>query len=324
MAAAADAQRELAAHEWGGGVEVKVRMGLHTGEPKVGEERYVGIGVHRAARIGAAGHGGQVLLSSTTKELAEEDLSPGVTIRDLGERRLKDIDQPQRLYQLIVEGLQREFAQLKTLDVELRRKRRRMYAGAALIGVLAAAVAIPVFAFGQGSGGGGVRVNGNAVAIIDPNSNTVVGQVPNVGARPDAISYGSGSVWVANLDDQTVARIDPNTRTVTARSAVQDTPTGLATGSDAVWVVGSNAGSPFVTVRRIDPDFNTVTPVRRIGNVETGGPGSVATLGQTVWVAPSAGLVSQLNPKTAAVLRRSRPQRGPECDCGWLGRNLAH
>ena len=123
VAAAADAQRELAAHEWGGGVEVKVRMGLHTGEPKVGEERYVGIGVHRAARIGAAGHGGQVLLSSTTKELAEEDLPSGVTIRDLGERRLKDIDQPQRLYQLIVEGLQSEFAQLKTLDVELRRKR---------------------------------------------------------------------------------------------------------------------------------------------------------------------------------------------------------
>ena len=323
VAAAADAQRELAAHAWGGGVDVKVRMGLHTGEPKVGEERYVGIGVHRAARIGAAGHGGQVLLSSTTKELAEEDLPPGVTIRDLGERRLKDIDQPQRLYQLIVEGLQSEFAQLKTLDVELRRKRRRMYAGAALIGVLAAAVAIPVFAFGQGSGGGGVRVHGNAVAIIDPNSNTVVGQVPNVGARPDAISYGFGSVWVANLDDQTVARIDPNTRTVTARSAVQDTPTGLAAGSDAVWVVGSNAGSPFVTVRRIDPDFNTVTPARRIGNVETGGPGSVATLGQGVWVAPSAGLLSQLNPKTAAVLRRVDPNAGPnaiavDSDAVWL------
>ena len=53
-------------------------MGLHTGEPRVGGERYVGIGVHRAARIGAAGHGGQVLLSSTTRELVEEDLPPGV------------------------------------------------------------------------------------------------------------------------------------------------------------------------------------------------------------------------------------------------------
>ena len=136
-----------------------------------------------------------------------------MTIRVLGQRRLKDIDQPQHLYQLIVEGLQSEFAQLKTLDVELRRKRRRMYAGAALIGVLAAAVAIPVFAFGQGSGDGSVRVDGNAVAIIDPHSNSVVDEVPNVGSRPASIAYGSGSLWVANLDDQTVARIDPNTRT---------------------------------------------------------------------------------------------------------------
>ncbi len=100
VAAAVDAQRDLAATTWPAGAEVRVRMGLHTGEPKVGEERYVGIGVHRAARIGAAGHGGQVLLSSTTKELAEEELPPGVTIRDLGERRLKDIDQLQRIYQL--------------------------------------------------------------------------------------------------------------------------------------------------------------------------------------------------------------------------------
>ena len=84
VAAAVDAQRDLTAHAWPEGTEVKVRMGLHTGEPKVGEERYVGIGVHRAARIGAAGHGGQVLLSSTTKELAEEELPSGVSIRDLG------------------------------------------------------------------------------------------------------------------------------------------------------------------------------------------------------------------------------------------------
>ena len=103
-------------------------MGLHTGEPKSGGERYVGIGVHRAARIAAAGHGGQVLLSSTTKELAEEELPPGVSIRDLGERRLKDIDQLHRIHQLVIEGLQSDFAQLHTLDVELRRKRRRMYA----------------------------------------------------------------------------------------------------------------------------------------------------------------------------------------------------
>src|SRR6185436_11056299 len=119
--------------------------GMHTGEPRVGGERYVGIGVNRAARIGAAGHGGQVLLSSTTKELAEEDLPTGVTIRDLGSRRLKDLDQRQRIYQLVIDGLPNEFKRLRTMDVELKHKRRRMYAGSALIAVAAAAIAIPLF-----------------------------------------------------------------------------------------------------------------------------------------------------------------------------------
>ena len=103
-----------------------------------------------------------------------------------------------------------------------------MYAGSALIGVLAAAVAIPVFAFAQGGSSGGVTVQGNAVAEIDPGSNQVVGQVPNVGARPGSIASGSGSLWVANLDDQTVARIDPGYRSVTKTVSVIDTPTGLA------------------------------------------------------------------------------------------------
>ena len=215
VGAAVDAQRDLAAHRWPEDAEVRVRMGLHTGEPRVGPERYVGIGVHRAARIGAAGHGGQVLLSWTTKGLAEEDLPEGVSIRDLGERRLKDIEQPQHLYQLVIEGLESEFGPLKTLDVELKRKRRRMYAGSAVIGVVAAAVAIPVFALGEGSGGSVSTVAANSLAVIDPDSNKVVESVGNVGARPASIVYGSGSVWVANLDDATVSRVDPATYRVT-------------------------------------------------------------------------------------------------------------
>jgi class 3 adenylate cyclase len=166
IAAAVAGQRDLAAHEWTEGARVSVRMGLHTGEPQVGEQRYVGMGVHKAARIGAAGHGGQILLSSTTRELVEDELPPGVTIRDLGERRLKDLDRPERLFQLVIEGLRSDFAALRTLDVELRRKRRRMYAGAALIGVVAAAVAIPVFALGQGPESGGANVAPNSLAVI--------------------------------------------------------------------------------------------------------------------------------------------------------------
>src|SRR5262245_22981698 len=210
VAAAVDAQRDLAAHEWPEGTELKVRMGLHTGEPRVGGERYVGIGVHKAARIGAAGHGGQVLLSRTTQELVADELPAGVSTKNLGERRLKDVEEPERLFQLVIEGLPSEFGQLKTLDVELKRKRRRMYAGAALIGALTAAIAIPVLALGQGSGGG-TDVSPNSVAVIDPESNKVVESVP-VGVSPAAIAVGAGSVWVGNTADQTVSRIDARTR----------------------------------------------------------------------------------------------------------------
>ncbi|HEU5212887.1 MAG TPA: ABC transporter substrate-binding protein [Gaiellaceae bacterium] len=305
VAAAVDAQRDLTA--WRG--DVKVRMGLHTGEPKVGEERYVGIGVHRAARIGAAGHGGQVLLSSTTKELAEEDLAPGVTIRDLGERRLKDIEQPQHVYQLVIDGLPSEFGALHTLDVELARRRRRMYLGAALVGVVAAAVAIPVFALGQG-GSGGTSVEGNGVAEIDPGSSDVIGTVANVGSSPGPIAYGAGSLWVANADDQTVARIAPDSRTVTRNLSVRGTPMALAASPGAIWVVGASAGLPAVSVERIDPRYETVTQ-GSVGNVTPGGPGVVAALGNAVWVAPSTGLLARLRPATGRVADRVDPNAAP-------------
>ena len=310
VAAAVGAQRDLAAERWPHEATVKVRMGLHTGEPRVGEQRYVGIGVHRAARIGAAGHGGQVLLSSTTRELAEEDLPPGVSVRDLGERRLKDIDQPQHLYQLDVDGLQNEFAQLRTLDVELRRKRRRMYTGAALIGVLSAAVAIPVFALGHGGSRTSLSVRENAVAVIDPQTNQVTDQI-SVGARPGEISFGSGALWVANRDDKSVSRIDPDTRSVTRTLPVGETPTGLAAANGATWVVGSDPTSASVTVRRIDPQFDTVAQKIRIGNVVPGGSGSAAAFGRTVWIAPSSGLLTRLEPHSGRVVQTIDPNTGP-------------
>lgn len=132
LAAAVIAQRALAAQEWQEGAEVHVRMGLHTGEPTIGDERYVGLGVHRAARIGAAAHGGQVLLSSATRELVEEE-KEGVVVRELGSFRLKDIDRPERLFQLDIEGLQTEFPPLRAEKVsEPRPLRRRAILLAAL------------------------------------------------------------------------------------------------------------------------------------------------------------------------------------------------
>jgi YVTN family beta-propeller protein len=293
VAAAVDVQRDLAAHPWPDGVQLLVRMGLHTGEPQVGEKRYVGIGVHRAARIGAAGHGGQVLLSRTTRELVEDDLPPGVTVRDLGERRLKDLDRPERLSQLVIQGLRSDFAALKTLDVELARKRRRMYTGAALIGVLAAAVAIPVFAFGQGSGGGGANVAPNSLAVIDPSSGRVVASVTNVGLSPTAVAVGEGAVWVANLEGRTLSRVDPTTRTLQGTISLTATPTGVAVGAGSVWTANGILGS----VSRIDPGVNAVSTT--IPDVAPRASGGAIDVGEgAVWFVSGIGTITRIDPRS--------------------------
>ncbi len=92
LRAAVDAQRYLHEHDWPGGLDVRVRMGLHTGEGRVvDDDQYVGMDVHRAARIAAIGHGGQVLMSETTVGLTRDALPREVGVRDLGEHRLKGL-----------------------------------------------------------------------------------------------------------------------------------------------------------------------------------------------------------------------------------------
>ncbi|MGB8648208.1 MAG: adenylate/guanylate cyclase domain-containing protein [Anaerolineae bacterium] len=114
IACAVQAQRALDNHAWTQDEHVRVRMGLHTGEPLMATTGYIGMDVHRAARIGDSGHGGQVLLSQTTRDLVVNELPPGVTLRDLGEHRLKDLKFPSEIYQLAIEGLPKDFPPLKT------------------------------------------------------------------------------------------------------------------------------------------------------------------------------------------------------------------
>jgi DNA-binding NarL/FixJ family response regulator/class 3 adenylate cyclase len=104
------AQRAFAEHDWPDGAEVRVRMGLHTGEPTVRDGTYFGLDVHRAARIAQAGSGGQVLVSQRTRDLVEAEHE----LEDLGEYQLPGIDQPERLYQLNIAGLSRSFPELST------------------------------------------------------------------------------------------------------------------------------------------------------------------------------------------------------------------
>jgi DNA-binding NarL/FixJ family response regulator/signal transduction histidine kinase/class 3 adenylate cyclase len=116
--AALAGQRALHEHAWPEGGEVRVRMGIHTGEASFSENSYHGLAVHRAARICAVGHGGQVLVSQTSHTLLEdeEEELPGLTLLDLGRCRLKDFDRPIGIYQLVAEGLPTEFPPLRTKD----------------------------------------------------------------------------------------------------------------------------------------------------------------------------------------------------------------
>jgi predicted ATPase/class 3 adenylate cyclase/DNA-binding CsgD family transcriptional regulator len=116
VSAAVGAQRALASHPWPEGAAVRVRMGLHTGEPSLTHGDFVGLDVHHAARIMSAGNGGQILLSQTTQDLVEYDLPDDVSLRDLGDHRLKDLGRPIRLFQAVISELPADFPPLKTLD----------------------------------------------------------------------------------------------------------------------------------------------------------------------------------------------------------------
>ena len=117
VAAAVAGQRALLRQEWPGGSGVRARMGLHTGEPAVGEEGYVGLDVVRAARICAAAHGGQILLSETTRALLGGALPDGTELHDLGDRQLKDV-RSERLYQLALAEGPQSFPPPRTQDDE--------------------------------------------------------------------------------------------------------------------------------------------------------------------------------------------------------------
>jgi predicted ATPase/class 3 adenylate cyclase len=112
--AAIDIQRRIAAHEWPDDGRVRVRIGLHSGEAHLAGDDYGGFDVNRAARIAAAGHGGQVVLSDATRALIAADLPPGCAIRDLGRHALKDVPQPERLFQLDIDALPTDFPPLRT------------------------------------------------------------------------------------------------------------------------------------------------------------------------------------------------------------------
>jgi YVTN family beta-propeller protein len=307
VSAAIACQRRLAGHAWPGGTELRVRMGIHTGEPALGGERYVGMGVHRAARICAAGHGGQVLVSQTTRELLRDDPIPDVTIRDLGEHQLKDMDEPERIYQLVAPGLVEDFPGLKTaapppfegredelaeaaaeeLAKSWRRPGRRVLVGATFAAALVG-VTVGVLSTQGGGSTAQASVSANAVGVLDPDGGDVAAEIP-VGAAPGGVAVGEGAIWVANTGADSVSRIDPDTNDVRQTIEVGGGPAGIAAGAGAVWVANGLDG----TVTRIDAETNLPSQTITVGN----GPTGVAYGGGAVWVTNSTdGTVTRIDP----------------------------
>jgi YVTN family beta-propeller protein len=309
LLAAVEGQLALLSHSWPEGVEIKVRMGLHTGQAVAHDGRYTGLAVHRAARIGAAGHGGQILVSQATQTLLEdeeEDLH--VCLRDLGEQRLKDLDRPVRLYQAAATGLPASFPPIRH-EAELAQGaegalRPPLWGRPAVLAVgaaiLAVVVASAVFLVGRDSPGGLSGVSANAVGIIDPSSNTIVGEVL-VGIRPGPIAAGEGSIWVGNLDDRTLTRIDASQRTAAGTVTLDNrTPTGVAVGLGAVWVAHGMRGQ----VSRVEEQFNRVT-----NTVDVAAPssrtGSTAVGLGSVWAVFGDSTFARIDPVDARVVGSS-------------------
>jgi streptogramin lyase len=312
--AAVGAQRALAGHEWPGGASVRVRMGIHTGQASPTEGRYTGIAVHRAARIGAAGHGGQVLVSQATQTLLEdEEEDLGFTLEDLGPQRLKDLDRPVHLYQLAAPGLSAEFPPLKGVeDADAQpaeaprpfvRRRWVQLVAVALLVVVAASVAAVLL---TGGGGGGLSiVHPNNVGIIDPKSNEIVGEAP-VGIRPGPIAAGAGSVWVGNLADRTLTRVDTGTRTTAGTVSLNNqTPTGVAVGEGAVWVAHGLLGK----LSHVDPRFGQVTDTLAV--TTTSGDGQVTVGGGSVWTVYADSTLAQVDPSSVRVEAEGLAGSGP-------------
>jgi YVTN family beta-propeller protein len=309
LLAAVEGQLALLNHPWPDGVGIKVRMGLHTGQAVASGGRYTGLAVHRAARIGATGHGGQILVSQATQTLVEdeeEDLH--IHLQDLGEQRVKDLDRPVRLYQANADGLPAEFAPLRPAPVvspaPLWRRPAALGAAALVLGAIVLAIIAAAF---LNDGPGSVPVGPNSVAVIDTKTNRVVNDI-TVGKRPGPVTFGAGSIWVGNLDDQSVTRIAAERRVVLRTIGLDRTPTGLAFGFHFVWVAHGGSGQ----LSRIDPQFMKPSEPVDVADTAFGSQnGSVAIGPGSVWAVFGDSTLARIEPSSGSVARTGRAGQNP-------------
>ena len=316
--AAVEAQRGLAAHRWPEGVEVRVRMGIHTDEPSLAPEGwYHGLGVVRAARICAAGHGGQLLVSHATRSLIDE-ARLGVTTRDLGEHRLKGLRRPEHVHQIVAPGLDDDFPPLRAIEGSavplegreeelavaaqealergsarptLGRWRWLIVAGALL---LAASLAVTLVKALGGEGGHPLTLGPNMVGAIDAVSGKITAATP-VGDTPTAVAVGGGAAWVLNSGEGTLSRVDPKSHEVLKTIAAGPAAADVAVGRGSLWVASAES-----RLSEIDPDSGVVLRTIALPGASNplargGSPSWVASDRTKVW-ATGDGTLSRIEP----------------------------
>jgi class 3 adenylate cyclase/ABC-type branched-subunit amino acid transport system substrate-binding protein len=329
VAGAVAAQQALHTHPWPAGAAFRVRIGMHTGEPAIADDRYVGLGVHRAARVMAAGHGGQILLSQATAAVFQDDELPEIELRDLGSHHLKDLTQPEHIFQLVAPGLPEEFPPLsadraaeaddlvagRSAELEQAAReavarpvvlRRRSLVMSVVAGVLAAAVAIPVFALADGDATSELEaIAANAAGVIDGADGKLVGEVP-LADRPSLAAAAGQTIWVASDLRKTVSAIDGS-----SRRPVHVTPTGMRAGA-----LAADAGGAWLVDRfgrrlvRVDRDYGEAARPTSLPRPPDRGPvrdvaaqPGLAVGNDAVWITTGSSQLLKVDPKTRKVVR---------------------
>jgi class 3 adenylate cyclase len=254
---------------------IQVRAGIHMGEVEVHGPNVGGIAVHIGARVMAKAGPGQVLVSSTVRDLVS---GSNLTFGDMGSHELKGVPAQWHLY--AVEPRSQEAPDETPLLVEEAPPKRRARAATVLIaGVVVTAVSVAAIVLTRGGGGETFTVGPNTVVKIDPKTGRVLGGA-HVGTTPSSIAFGDGTVWVANFNDSTLQPIDPSdTNAGPAFGGLPGNPTAVAVGGGYVWVTFGFQDKAV----RIDPtQHNATTPI----DVGTGANGVAFGLG-SVWITNS-------------------------------------
>jgi peptide/nickel transport system substrate-binding protein len=282
-------QRDLAAQQDG----IRVRIGLNAGEVVEGDGELFGAAVNLAARVMERAGGGEILVTETVRQVA--GTMPAARFRDRGRVALKGFPERQRLH---------EVRQADGHTRPPRRSRRLMLvAGALVVGAATLALGLATR-----DGEKTVEVLENSVAILDPDDGRVVTDVP-VGIRPGGLAVTAGSVWVANLGDNTVTEISARSRRVRGTVSAGIAVDGLGAGPSGVWVADSDRS----LARVLDPDFRTVArsvpldPAK--GDPQEARP--MAVTAEAVWIAGSGREIRRLDPDSSRTVAKIPSGNGP-------------